>query len=647
MTTRRHNFTTKIVLFTTIFTTICRAQTAPISAVPPSSGAATPASIPSSSGTFQPQSVPPSSGAFQPAVAPPYTKTDTFQSAVGPSAGNFHPGAYPPFAPEDDTNMSDGSAYIPVDSWVYPAVLRLYGFGYMDHLFLGLRPYTRLSLLHQLDSAKPAILADNNDEAVGILNDLLRFLAPEIHTGHADRGSLYGIDSIYERTLGVNGLPLRDSFHIGSSLVNDYGRPYQQGFNSIVGFSTLAERGRFSLYVRGEYQHAPSAPGYTPQLASYLMSLDEDSLCATTGATPPCTYGPIPATIPLGPLAQQDPFRLVEATLSFHLLGNEISGGKSDAWLGPGMGGGMAWSNNAENIYSFRINRVEPLDIPLLWHILGPMRYDFFVGSLKGHVHPNAPWIHAEKLSFHPTRNFEFGFERTIIFGGEGHVPITLGSFFNGFFSVDDVVPSVKLSRSDPGARFASFDVSYRLPFLRNRLTFYTDSFCHDDQSPPTAPRRAGYRPGLYLSHVPGLPHLDVRAEAVSTNPSVSVDAGGTFYYWEVIQHDGYTNKGNLIGDWIGREAKGGQAWLTWHLSGSQFIQVAYLRKKIPTNFISGGTTQNQFRAESQLNLHHDVELDAWVQFEGWKVPAYQSGQQQDTAAAVQFTWHPGLHQRP
>ena len=28
------------------------------------------------------------------------------------------------------------------------------------------------------------------------------------------------------------------------------------------------------------------------------------------------------------------------------------------------MGGGMAWSNNAENPYTFRINRVEPMYVP-------------------------------------------------------------------------------------------------------------------------------------------------------------------------------------------------------------------------------------------------------------------------------------------
>ena len=51
------------------------------------------------------------------------------------------------------------------------------------------------------------------------------------------------------------------------------------------------------------------------------------------------------------------------------------------------------------------------------------------------------------------------------------------------------------------------------------------------------------------------------------------------------------------MGDWIGREAKGGQAWLTYHLSGNEWVQFEYLRKKTPNDFIPDGTTQNQFRA--------------------------------------------------
>ena len=87
-------------------------------------------------------------------------------------------------------------------------------------------------------------------------------------------------------------------------------------------------------------------------------------------------------------------------------------------------------------------------------------------GSLKGHRYPNAPWIHAEKFSFKPTRNVEFGFSRVVIFAGEGHVPLTFGSFWNSFTSFSNVSVAQKQSRNDPGFRSSSFDFTWRLPFV-------------------------------------------------------------------------------------------------------------------------------------------------------------------------------------
>ncbi len=68
----------------------------------------------------------------------------------------------------------------------------------------------------------------------------------------------------------------------------------------------------------------------------------------------------------------------------------------------------MAWSNNAEPIYAFRLNRVEPFYVPFISSFAGPFRYEFFFGSLKGHDTPNAPWVHVEKFSFKPHPDLEF-----------------------------------------------------------------------------------------------------------------------------------------------------------------------------------------------------------------------------------------------
>ena len=65
-----------------------------------------------------------------------------------------------------------GSPYIPVDSWVYPAVLRLYSMGYIDHVYLGMRPWTRASLSHMLEDID-AQIEDANTTAVRLSHKVL------------------------------------------------------------------------------------------------------------------------------------------------------------------------------------------------------------------------------------------------------------------------------------------------------------------------------------------------------------------------------------------------------------------------------------------------------------------------------------------
>jgi hypothetical protein len=283
------------------------------------------------------------------------------------------------------------------------------------------------------------------------------------------------------------------------------------------------------------------------------------------------------------------------------------------------------------------------LSIPYLSKLLGPVRYDFFYGSLKGHTYPNDDYVHSEIFSFQPTKDFQFGFQRTIVFGGAGHEPVTLHTFLKGFFSVSDTTPGLKFSRDDPGARFSDFNFSYRLPFVRNYLTLYADSETHDDVTPVSAPRRAGYRPGIYLSQFPGAKRLDLRVEGVSTDCSTLICQGGGNEYTETVQKQAYTNKGYIMGDWIGREAKGGQAWLTYHLSGNEWVQLSYLNKKTPKDFIDGGTTQNQFRVSMVKRIGPDIEVNGWFQHESWKAPIYMTGGQSNNAVTVQVTFFPKL----
>lgn len=572
-----------------------------------------------------------------------------------------------------------GSPYIPVDSWIYPAVLRLYSLGFVDNAFLGMRPWTRASLGHMIEETgariEDADAGAATSEAQGIYDALLHELRQDTQGPCLTHQGNSRVESVYTVARGISGTPLHDSYHLGSTIINDYGRPYENGINSYTGASGYAIAGRFVFYVRGEFQAAPSATGYSLALAQALSIVDATTY--TDPATHLTNYYLPQATIPMGPIATATDGRILEAFVSAHVLNHKISLGKQDDWLGPGLGGGMAYSNNAENIYSFRINRIEPLSIPLLSRLTGPFRYEFLVGSLRGHnympnpaylanpksglpnvINPGDPWVHLEKISFRPTENLEFGFERTVIWGGEGHEGISIKSFLRSFFSTT-AGDTKKGGNTDPGARFGSFDFSYRLPFFRNWLTLYTDSEVHDDMSPVDAPRRASWRPGIYLSHVPGIPKLDLRAEAASTDPSNSNGARqyGRFMYYEGIMKQGYTNKGQLFGDWIGREDKGGQAWITYHLSGNEWLQVGLRNQKAVKDFIPGSTTQtiagstylipggttlNDINFQAVKRIGKDFEINGNFALEHWKAPIYLTGQQTVTTTTIQLTWFPG-----
>ncbi len=156
------------------------------------------------------------------------------------------------------------------------------------------------------------------------------------------------VANVYSRNMYIKGPPINDSFHFGQTLINDYGRPYQEGFNALDGFSARAEGYHFSLDVRGEYQHAPGRAAYPESVQEIFAQIDSTPLVAPE------------------PVPQTNVFRLINANFATSVANNEFSVGKADDYWGPTQAGSMALSNNAEPIYALRINRVVPLRIPLV-----------------------------------------------------------------------------------------------------------------------------------------------------------------------------------------------------------------------------------------------------------------------------------------
>jgi len=518
------------------------------------------------------------------------------------------------------------STYVPLDSWIYPALEQLIGQRYINTAFLGLRPWTRMACARMMAEMHENV-AGHGDLPPRIAQ-LQKYLdsefAEELEALEGRPTESIQLDTLYTRTLDIAGKPLNDSYHFGQTLINDEGRPYQQGVNNATGFSARAQDGRFALYVSGEYQHAPFAPAYPLSVREVIANMD---------------LNPVQPAVPFSTI---DRFELLDTYVAMKYAGFDWSVGKQSLWWGPDEGGELLMSDNAPPLWMAQLNSTAPTYVPGISKILGPFEVDNFFGSLQEHQFPPAPYMFGQKISCKPLPDLELGIARTVIFAGEGHVPLTFGSFWNSFTSFTNVPNEVKFSRHDPGARHAQFDFSWRLPKLQRWLTFYSSSIVHDDVNAlPNG--RSGVNPGIYLTHFPKIRRLDFRAEAVYTDPPGATLQNGRFLYWETVYHDLYLNDGYLLGSWIGRQGKGYQGWSTYHINPQSSIQASFRYAKIDKDFIPQGSTQWDAALSAMLRVRKDLQLKAFVQYESWLEPVLAPTRQTDFTTSVEFTWWPGL----
>lgn len=259
------------------------------------------------------------------------------------------------------------------------------------------------------------------------------------------------------------------------------------------------------------------------------------------------------------------------------------------------------------------------------------------MGQLAGNQFPPGPLLHGETVSLKPTHNLEFTFTRLAEMGGVGRA-ITPAAIFNSYFSPRE--SNFYGPNESPGKRTAGFGFSYRVPFVRDWLTIYTDSISPDDVSPISAPRRAAVNPGIYLSHFPKLAKLDLRVEGVNTNtPSSSVN--GQFVYYDFFYHDLSTNKNNIIGSWIGREGQGIQARSTYWFNGRSSLQFGYRHAKVASDFIPGGETFNDASVQLSFWVRRDVNIVASTQYEKWLAPVLAPTAQTNWTSTVGISYQP------
>jgi len=338
---------------------------------------------------------------------------------------------------------------------------------------------------------------------------------------------------------------------------------------------------------------------------------------------------------------------VLDAYVGINFGNSLLTLGPQSLWWGPGTGGPLMLTNNAEPLNMVRLNSTSPVQVPLLSKFLGPLRYEIFLGQTDGHHFilrpeglqgPNLgtqPFAQGQRFSFKPTQNFEFGLTRTGLFGGTGY-PLTASYFFRTTFSAANY--NVGDARK-PGDRRSGVDVTYRVPKLRDWLTWYAEQFSEDEISPLFFPRMSAMRSGIYAARIPGLPRVDLRVEGVYTDVP-NYGPGKGYFYFNATYRDGFTKDGNLIGDWIGRDGRGVNAASTIWFSAKNSLQLGYREAVVDHEFLQGGRYQD-FSLGGTFNLRSDFYASAAVQYEHWGFPLLSPLPQNNVSSSVQLTYRP------
>ena len=523
-----------------------------------------------------------------------------------------------------------GSTYVPLDSWVYPALERLAARRYISSDLHGTKPWTRVECARLTDEAGEAIGAtlreDRNpsENVVKLIHALEREFAAELGLLGGARNRSFNVESMYARVMSLSGPILNDSYHFGQTIANDYGRPFRRGTNVVSGAAFRASYGPFFAYGWGEFQHAPAAPALSDAVRTLIAQQDR-----------------LPATPAAVPFAQINRFRLLDTYAGFNFKNWQLSFGRQSLWWGTSESGPLLLSNNAEPLNMVRLNRAVPFRLPSFLKVFGPIRVDLFVARVGGHRIHARPWLQGQRVSFKMTRFFEFGATHTAMFGGEGR-PNGIDVFFKSLFPFNEIDRENRtgLSLSE---QHISFDSLFR---LSRYVTFYAEFLGSDDPEPFDSPNRMAVNTGFYFPKLPWLDKMDLRVEGVYTDsPNTKIFPSKSFlHYWHFVYLDGHTNNGTILGNSIGRAGVGYQGWLTYWFSPTNRLEFNFKRTLVSDTFVPNGANWSDTSIRYQRQLNSGFEVQSSIQIERLNYPFLFPNRRINVAASVElrYRWEIG-----
>lgn len=537
---------------------------------------------------------------------------------------------------------NQSSTYLPLDSWVYPAMDRLAAMGYISTSSAAIRPWTRLECARLLAEAHTTA-GPLNETVLPLTAALDQEFAFESRVLNGAANQAATMESVYSRLTAISGTPLRDSFHFGQTLIDDFGRPYGKGFNTVDGFSARAQAGAFSLYLRGEAQHAGALPTYNTAAQSAISTFDSLYL-----------DGNLPYNWNLRE-GETNRLRSMEAYVAFTHADWQFSLGQQSLWWSPDRTTALMLSNNAEAMPMLRVARVTPIRLPQRLSWLGPLHVAAFLAKQGGvhyvalgrdftlygnadHALQPAPALWGLHLTAKPSPWLELGFAHTVIFAGYGRA-FNLQSFLHTFSLLGNG------QEVDPGKRVTELNFTYQMPGLRRAVQLYSEAMAWDNPVEGKFVSRYAFSPGVYLPQLPVAHALDLRMEGYYTDlPGLTTPA---YYYSNAHYPQGYTNYGQLLGSWIGRQGRGGQATSTYWFSARNTATLSYRRMTADKAMLEGGSMSDLAGALSFM-ARKNLQCTFSTQYERWKFPLLYTQPQSNFATTFEIKYFPkaNLHLR-
>lgn len=446
------------------------------------------------------------------------------------------------------------SANIPLNSHVYDQLEKLDGLGYIQSMRIGAKPYTRMQAAGWIKEAASRVDTHDAQYIHSILAELQKEFSDELAVLD-DGAPAYGI-KLKEWSAGFakyNGPGIDQSTKTNSS--------YQPFSVNSDGYR-LSDDGNFTGSIRLEGK-------VTPSLVASLTTRGDSDL--------------------------DDHLSFPSAYIKTHINNVEIQIGKDSMMWGQGKRGSLLLTNNATPRKAITLSNIEPIPTGGIFKVFGQINASVFYSELendRGDV--DQPSFTGIRVDFVPSDRFTFGIARADMVGGKGH-SLNGSDYWDWLFG-----KNAHGAINDKWNAIAGIDFRWRLNTLGG-AQMYGELYGEDQAGKlPPLPRDNAYLLGIYLPRVSASGDWDAHLEWADTSPS---------WYDHSLYQDGYTYKGNIIGDAMGNNAYRYYGKLTHYLDNA--TQIVLHGERVVMRSLPGSPTVNSVWTSLRTKVGQDMFVDA------------------------------------